>query len=355
MYSLPTLTSNLMLENGSLIKLLPFCLNHCKKEKCQNYYNQLKDASYGIYECPYGLSSFVYKDTNINIIFTGIKIYNYYNKGKISHLITEEKIFNPVLKEQQCEEIAKEISNYVTLNKRIEEMNALLHETRALNGQSKTIIDHLFDSNSTNEGNFDSERTLEVLKNAQIINYLISNRFSYFDSVVNPSLSSGEPYEANIFKKFDKMRKLLKGYLNNNVAIVLYSPQHCEYKYKIYPVFETLLFIIIENAIKYSQNNSEVQINFNENANILDVSIESIGPYCNENELLHLCDKGFRGENARIFTNVGQGFGLNFAKIIAQKHNIGIKFDSVYNNKEYGIKYGKFIVTLHFDNKNYYK
>lgn len=51
-----------------------------------------------------------------------------------------------------------------------------------------------------------------------------------------------------------------------------------------------------------------------EDNNVLDVTISSIGPYCDDNEILHLCDKGFRGENAKGVDNTGQGFGLNFAK-----------------------------------------
>jgi heat shock protein HtpX len=52
---------------------------------------------------------------------------------------------------------------------------------------------------------------------------MISNRFSYSDSVLNPTLSAGSFYPAVIFKKFDKMRKLLKGYLRKNVWITIFG------------------------------------------------------------------------------------------------------------------------------------
>lgn len=80
------------------------------------------------------------------------------------------------------------------------------------------------------------------------------------------------------------------------------------------------------------------------------VTIKSIGPYCDENEILHLCDKGFCSENAKIAQSIGQGFGLNFAQKICLAHNIGISFDSAYMNKDHGVKYGTFRVHLHFDN-----
>ena len=179
---------------------------------------------------------------------------------------------------------------------------------------------------------------------------MISNRFSYFDSVINPSLSVGSPYPAVVFKKFDKMRKLLKNYQRKNVKIFINSPSQSDYKYNIYSTFETLLFILLENAIKYSPDNKNVNVFFYEKGSLLDVRIESIGPYCNENEILHLCDKGFRGENAKIAQNKGEGFGLNFAKRICESHEIDIAFESVYSYKDHGVRYGFFTVKLHFNN-----
>ena len=183
---------------------------------------------------------------------------------------------------------------------------------------------------------------------------MISNRFSYFDSVLNPSLSVGSPYPAVIFKKFDKMRRLLKGYQRKNVWITIDSPIQSDFRYNIYPTFETLLFIILENAIKYSPSGKPVEVTFSEDAHILDVTIRSIGPYCDENELMHLCDKGFRSENAKIAQEVGQGFGLNFAQKICAAHKIGLTFDCTYSHKNHGIKYGTFSVCLHFDSSTYF-
>ena len=58
------------------------------------------------------------------------------------------------------------------------------------------------------------------------------------------------------------------------------------------------------------------------------------------------------GENARKTQQTGQGFGLNFAQKICLEHNIGISFESVYLNKDHGVKYGSFFVRLHFDNSS---
>lgn len=282
-----------------------------------------------------------------------MRIKGVYNK-KIARIAeSQEYVYNPVVEESACASIAQEAAISLfekqELEGKLEAIRDLLHETRSLNGQIKNSIDLLWETN-LDEASIDHDTMVETLKNAHVSSFMISNRFSYFDSILNPSLSTGSAYPAVIFKKFDKMRKLLRGYQRKNVWISIDSPMQSDYRYNIYPTFETLLFIVLENAIKYSPKNKPVDVIFEEKGHILDVTIKSIGPYCDENEILHLCDKGFRSENAKIAQSIGQGFGLNFAQKICLAHNIGISFDSAYMNKDHGVKYGTFRVHLHFDN-----
>lgn len=349
---LPILDNN-VLKDGSYIHLLPFCKKHCTQEKCARYYQYLKNAPTGAYCCPFGLSSFVYATQSTKIIFSGLRIRGNYDKKKSKVTTTEELIFNPVMSEENCFSIAKEVSESIDeknkYEQKLEAIRDLLHETRSLNTQVKNTIDQLWEA-VPNEEDIEYDALLNALKNAHICSYMISNRFSYFDSVLNPSLSVGTPYQHVIFKKFDKMRKLLKGYMRKNVWISVNAQEQSDYRYRIYPTFEILLFILLENAIKYSPANLPVNVNFVEVGSVLDVTIASTGPYCDENELTHLCQKGYRGENAKAYSKTGQGFGLNFAKKICNMHDIGISFSSIYSHKDHGIKYGTFSVHLHFDN-----
>ena len=350
----PTYIKTGQIKDGSLVHILPYCLDKCKKDKCQRYYDTLMGKPTGSYRCPYGLSSYIYNEKGISTIFTGIRIQGIYDKSKSKLISSENKIFNPVLDEKDCIASIKEWimheENGKNIQLRYNEIDDLLHETRTLNGQSKTIIDLLFDSYKNGE-EADNEKLLKALKDIHVISYMISNRFAYFDSVINPELTTKTSICANIFKKFDKLRKLFTGYLRKNVHITLESPQQCEYRYKIYPTFETLIFILLENAIKYSPEPGEINIKLLEKGCILDATIQSVGPYCDENEILHLCDKGFRGTNAKSISAKGQGFGLNFAKEICEIHKISMSFDSTYSHQNHGIKYGRFLVNLHFDNE----
>lgn len=343
-----------VLVDGSYFHLLPFCKRNCAKGKCKEHYEKMKTANAGSYCCPYGLSSFVYLAPIGRLVFTGLKIREAYDKKKAKLTITQDYVYNPVIDESSCSSIAQEISTSLwekrSLEARLEAIRDLLHETRSLNGQIKNSIDLLWETN-VDEYSIDYDSLIETLKNAHVSSFMISNRFSYFDSVLNPSLSIGGPYPAVIFKKFDKMRKLLKGYQRKNVWISINSPIQSNYRYNIYPTFETLLFIILENAIKYSPDNKPVDVNFDENGHLLNITVQSVGPYCDDNEILHLCDKGFRSENAKIAHKTGQGFGLNFAQKICDAHGIGLSFECVYSHKDHSVKYGIFSVKLHFDNQ----
>ncbi len=350
---IPYLDSDGKLVDGGYFHLLPFCKKKCSSEKCREYYQRLNSAESGAYSCPYGLSSYVYTVGSKNIIFTGLKIKGVYDKKKAKATETTEVIYNPVIDENICSTLAREVSRSMmekhNMEATLEAMRDLLHEARSLNGQIKNNIDMLWENN-IDEEDIDHETMITTLKNVHVSSFMISNRFSYFDSVVNPMLFTGSPYSAVVFKKFDKMRKLLKNYLRKNVWISIESPVQSNYRYNIYPTFETLLFILLENAIKYSPNDKAVTVQFKENGTKLDVTIQSIGPYCEENEIVHLCDKGFRGENAKEVQKHGQGFGLNFARKICEAHNIKLEFKSIYLNKEFGVKYGQFSAILHFDN-----
>ena len=352
---LPYLDANNRLVDGAFFHLLPFCIKNCTKGKCKEYYEIIKSADAGSYCCPFGLSSYVFVSPDEKTVFSGLKIKGIYNKKQAKMTEPKENIYSAVIDEKTCILIAKEAATSLLekheLEGKLEAIRDLLHETRTLNGQIKNCIDLLWEMNP-DENSIGPDTMVETLKNVHVSSFMISNRFSYFDSILNPSLSSANTYPAVIFKKFDKMRKLLRGYQRKNVWISLESPIQSDYKYNINTTFETLLFILLENAIKYSPNNKSVDVTFEENGNILDVTIKSIGPYCDENELLHLCDKGFRGENARKTQQTGQGFGLNFAQKICLEHNIGISFESVYLNKDHGVKYGSFFVRLHFDNSS---
>lgn len=350
---LPVINDASELIDGNLFHLLPFCKSIPMHKKCKAHYEKMKSSPTGCYCCPFGMSSYVYRDPQRTIIFTGLRIRETYDKKKAKSIESDRNIYNPVVPLHVCETIASTELDIIFEKKKLEEKSQtirdILHESRTLNGRIRESIDQLWESADQDE-QLDYNDMIETITQVHVCSLMLATRFSRYDAVNNPSLSLGSPYNAVIFKKFDKLRRLMKNYQRKNVRIVINSPTQSDYKYPVYPTFELLLFILFENGIKYSPANETIDVQFEEKGSILTVRIKSIGPYSDENEILHICDKGFRGQNAMAIQKDGQGLGLSFAKEICASHKIDIDFNSLYYRKDHGIKYGFFTVILRFDN-----
>ena len=349
------------LVDGTLYKLLPFCKRNCANEKCAAYYQKLRHENSGSYCCPYGLSSFVYSAPDGNIIFTGLRIKGVYNKKLSKVTESKEYIYNPCIDANVCSTIAREDASAMydkrMYENKFDSIKNLLHDARSLNNQIKNNAEAVQLDQYSND-DVKPPDFLRALRNAQISSYLISQTFIDLDATLNPSLTLGNITTVNVFKKFDKLRKLLAGYMGKNVWIELLPPKNdegnnvrVEYEYAVHANFEKMLFNILENGVKYSPNNHPVQVYFTEEPYLLKVSIKSVGPFCDEDELPFICAKDFRGKHAMMSNKNGKGLGLSIAKEIATVHNIDLSFRCCSPYEFEGIKYGKFEVNMVFDRR----
>ena len=58
------------ITNGIDITVPQFCRKNCESDKCRMHYNKMCKADEGLYECPFGFSSYVFEIENENCIFT---------------------------------------------------------------------------------------------------------------------------------------------------------------------------------------------------------------------------------------------------------------------------------------------
>lgn len=343
---------NSEIVDGTFIQALPYCKQHCSSQACKRHYDKLRKEPSGFYTCPVGLSSLAF-DTgkHYRIIYSGMRVRGFYDKKQAKKTQTNDEIYNPVLDKERILILAKETEfideKTVELSDKEESINDLLHETRKFNGQIKNICDSIWNKYPEDIDDEDSEELSALrtaLLNIQILSYLTHSLFSYYDTISNPNLNLGSPYDAVVYKKFDKFRKLFKHY-KSDVWISIEG--NSTFSYQVYPTFETLLFILLENAIKYMPS-GPIKVCFRDGTDTLDVSIVSRGPYCDKNELTKLTEKNFRGTYAKLYTT-GEGIGLSLAKKIADSHTIRLEFNSINPTEpKDGIKYGDFIVKLHF-------
>lgn len=83
-----------------------------------------------------------------------------------------------------------------------------------------------------------------------------------------------------------------------------------------------LVVILLENAIKYCPEHTEVRLVTSSTNQAVTVMIEDSGPGINASALPHVFDRFYRADSARTTSGAqGFGLGLSLAKLIADLHN----------------------------------
>lgn len=85
---------------------------------------------------------------------------------------------------------------------------------------------------------------------------------------------------------------------------------------------------LLENAIKYSHNDSEVIIAIEQSQDMVTISIADQGIGIPDNAQKYIFTKFFRADNAKKLKKEGTGLGLFTARCIAQKHGGTLTFKS---------------------------
>jgi len=327
-----------------------------KRKICSKYYSSIVDKK-GFHTCHAGLTSYSTGSTE-QLIYTGFKTAGYYDVAKTKKYndylptIPVKQIIQTIHNEVEIKKSILEIKRRVTENRTNkadvgtdkELIDFSIHEVRKFNGEIKRISEELLGKDGL-PGQFKSK-----VKSIFASSSLISVRLSTYDIEENPQLlTSQKTYLAGVFKKFQKASHCLDNYArDNNVRICNFrGASHQEIQ--IYPFFDFLPFVILENAIKYSPPNQDVEVFFEQiTKSQLEVNVVSTGPYNTQEELGAIFDKKIRGRFASLADPTGGGYGLYFAKLVCDVHDIEIsaKSSSKKNLQYNGIDYSEFKITL---------
>lgn len=344
------------IEDGSYIHAIDFCQRNCNKGKCKSFYTNIKSSplSSGFVTCPYGMS--VYISALDQQIYCGMRERETYNKKLAKNMVDARKPYNPVLPAEQLYTLIQ-ASQIITIGKKkLDEkqsvVDSISHEVKKLNGQimehSDLAISLLKTDDDVTPTPENLAKVYEELRSIFLSSSMIASRYTLFDYEKNPDVLKGTLVEMSIHKTFYKLAKIFRNYRKRNIPIILSGST---FRYiDAFNSFDLIPLLVIENAVKYSYYNSDVQINFSEpTAREVDVSIESYSPYCSKDDLSRIFEKGFRGKNASRIAD-GNGIGLYFVKKICDIHNIGItvESDSTRITTINNIAYAPFKITLHF-------
>ncbi|MBZ0156260.1 MAG: sensor histidine kinase [Alphaproteobacteria bacterium] len=158
---------------------------------------------------------------------------------------------------------------------------------------------------------------------------LLDSRLNMSSIIANPaSAAYGRPRRVAIYKVFHTMVRMFEQLAAaKNVRITMrgssYSTPHA------FDSITTLALVLIDNAVKYSQDGGEVVVTVNDNVKgSVAVTVESRGPAISGDDLQLIFQKRFRTENAKKMTASGSGMGLYIASVIADAHKVRIKYEA---------------------------
>lgn len=360
MYVFPCITSDNNFIDGSFINSLAFCKNnYCTDKKCINHYKELfgKQNS-GFYACPCGLVSYLLiQENSSKIIFTSLREKTRYKKK--NRKFQNEVAFNLALPEEKIIDLINLSINAVNEKKTLQEkqntFDSMEHEVKKLNSSIKDNCDSFFNLFNEKQDLYslspdEYKMIFDKLKTLYVISSLINLRYTIYDYEKNPnSLITDSPSKIPVHGKFVKCSRVLKNHKGKNSYISFYGECH---KYIIaYSSFELIPFLLLENALKYTLDDNEINVDFEEKNNSLVITIKSMSLYCSQNDIPYIFDKGYRGKNAEKYSgNKGNGIGLYFVKLLCDLHNITVKAESDGNIKNVGgIPYSIFSIILTFN------
>lgn len=129
----------------------------------------------------------------------------------------------------------------------------------------------------------------------------------------------------DVIKKHEFLAKIKKIQIKTQLEPLFPTPVDADL---VRQIFSNL----IENAIKYSPDETTLQILSEEKEGLIWVSVKDQGPGIPEDELPHVFSKFFRSKNAKSSPIKGSGLGLYLAKYFTELHGGEIIVESTYGH-----------------------
>jgi hypothetical protein len=299
------------------------CFDKCKEKDCVIFLNDNNDNGLE-YVCSKGYNNYLISFPDFKCILNGLIFEN--NKtvpngrkevrkewfvNKLSLVTFVEKLF----------EIEKHIENRVL--KSTEKNFSMFHDF-------KTSMTIFFNCTQDIINQLPGDNFLEKLENSDnsyrdLYNALelITSQLGMIDVILNPkSIEFGNKKRINIYRLFEKM-KILFCHLSSKkeeINFKLISEAWVKDSY-CYDSIEFIPLILLDNALKYSVKDSEVEIKFEQRHDNLKVIIKNIGPSVKDGNEKRIFEKFFRDDPAKTFSKEGIGMGLWIAQEILKKHD----------------------------------
>ena len=286
--------------------------------------------------CLHGMSFFQVKVREFAVTILGVRSDNNPNVTR-PHL--KEALKGRLVKSQQVIDWVNKTESLLTaidneFIQRQSEMLDPLHDPIKLGRRIENIALRLIADNTSRSLDEKIESAPPELKSLVKAAGLLSDSFDLLTIYFNPAAAS---FGRKTFISLHGLLMKLVSILNNpdpseenSNPVKIFLNGECRRSVSVYDSFKLVPFALISNAVKYSVD-GRVRVNLIDRAGIVEVSVESIGPLIEPEELELIFNKRFRGKWARKMAQ-GSGVGLYLAKTVADANGIVIRVSSFKQN-----------------------
>jgi len=222
-----------------------------------------------------------------------------------------------------------------------------LHDPIKLGRQIESIANRLVSNDPSRPLEEQIDRAPPDLKSLVKAAGLLNDSFDLLTIYFNPAAASfGRKTYISIHGLLIKLVSILSNpdpTEENSNPVRIYFNGTSYRQVSVYESFKLVPFALISNAVKYSAD-GKVRVNLVDRAGIIEVSVESVGPPIEPDEIGLIFNKRFRGKWA-IRAAPGSGVGLYLAKIVADANGFTIR---VTSNKHSGSPKDKPLATNRF-------
>lgn len=319
-------------NEGILTHYCEFCKNHFTSERCINHYKKMEENQIDETICPYGF----YCKSFDGRIYNGIASKELADFSKIKSkidknikLYNSNEIFNLI----EIDENVLYIEQEHELRQRC--INDFLHDVNKSNMLIENNIRQISKDELTNK---DKNRLISSLK----LTDFFRKRVELYKYVSNPALiPAGKLRERDAFKLFDIYRKIFEEIgKTNKINIVLKNinitnglESNGKTLFMANESVTILPFLLIDNALKYSIEDSEVSINIYQDDEIVKkIEIENYPSYLIFENIDKFFERGFRSKN-NTSKSSGNGLGLSIVKQICDYNRIDVRLQIDSNSE----------------------
>lgn len=206
----------------------------------------------------------------------------------------------------------------------------LIHELKKFHNRIDASAKALV--SATEDYGYQSQSVRNKALSIKALAELTNRRMELYEYQLSPESHEAMASQGvSIYKEIEKLYKCINsGDSDEKKDFKLEGESWCRFKTK--RIVSVGLFIVLENAWKYTHPDKPIIIEFREKTSTLEVDIMNWGPIVTEAESQKILDRGFRSEEAKKNGGIkGKGLGLDIAKRIFS--SCGVEFEIDTSNR----------------------